>query len=568
MLSLVFLFFTIWCSTSECVLNLEPSPCPAWLYRPSPQGECICGSDLQGAVTCNTGNYHSINVVKNFCILLRENINSTVILIGTCPYGNGGLLSDYNKWICGAFHRRGQLCGACVENYTLSVYSYYFGCVECEDYKYGWLKFITVAFLPLTLFYILVIIFQISVTLSSLNGVVLVSQIAATPSIIHEMNSHNHDSPFVNTVIAVYAIWNLDFFRSFYKPICLYPDLKYQHALLLDYAVAVYPLLLIFITFICVKLHDNLAIVVWVWRPFHKCLVQFRKQWNIRSYLVNALATFIVLSYVKILNVSFQFLTSSHVYDIKGQQVNKGYWYYDGRVDMTSTEYMPYLVLALSMLMIFNVFPLVLLTLYPFKFFQVFLDCCPCLKCKLALRLFMDTFHGCYKDSEHDYRHFAALYLAVRFFNLLLILILRSFNAYIIAATLLFVIVLTLVAKFQPYKQRRNNSVDIVMFFTLITGSVAAALRRTVGLQYPKWVFGIIITGIALIPPGYLLCLVIAHIKPKASQYFNTSKIFLLERMSRAEDDRGAEDPALLNQKVTDYNAIPKFTEINVVYSQ
>ena len=207
---------------------------------------------------------------------------------------------------------------------------------------------------------------------------------------------------------------------------------------------------------------------MWVWRPFHKCLVRFRKQWNIRSYFVNALATFIVLSYVKILNVSFQFLTSSHVHDIKGQQLNKGYWYYNGRVDMTSTEYMPYLVLALSMLMIFNVFPLVLLTLYPFKFFQVFLDCCPCLKCKLAVRLFMDTFHGCYKDSEHDYRHFAALYLAVRFFNLLQTLILRNINAYFIAATLLFVIVLTLVAKFQPYKRRRNNSVDIVMFFMLI----------------------------------------------------------------------------------------------------
>ena len=156
----------------------------------------------------------------------------------------------------------------------------------------------------------------------------------------------------------------------------------------------------------------------------------------------------------------------------------------------------------------------------------------------------------------------------MRFFNLLLILILRKFNAYIIAATLLYVVVLTLVAKFQPYKRRRDNAVDIVMFFTLITGSVATALRRTVGLQYPKWVFSVVIAGIGLIPPGYLLCLVIAYIKPKASQCFNTSKIFLLERMCQAEDDRGAEDPALLNQKVTNYNAIPKFTEINVVCSQ
>ena len=72
-----------------------------------------------------------------------------------------------------------------------------------------------------------------------------------------------------------------------------------HQVLLLDYSVAVYPLLLIFITFILVKLHDKFAFVVYLWRPFHKCLVVFRKQWNIRSSLSNALATFIILSYIK-----------------------------------------------------------------------------------------------------------------------------------------------------------------------------------------------------------------------------------------------------------------------------
>ena len=116
-------------------------------------------------------------------------------------------------------------------------------------------------------------------------------------------------------------------------------------------------MLLVFIMFICVKFYDNFSIVVWLWRLFHKCLVRFRRQWNIRSYLVNALATFIVLSYVKILNVSFQFLISSLLYDINGHLVSKSYWYYDGRVDMTSGEYLPYLVFALSMLFSFNIFP-------------------------------------------------------------------------------------------------------------------------------------------------------------------------------------------------------------------
>ena len=166
---------------------------------------------------------------------------------------------------------------------SLSIPIIYIGCVRCEDYEYGWLKFVAAAFVPLTAFYILVIIFRISVTLSSLNGFVLVSQIMVTPPIIRKIYSYNQVNSYfyvsnltrlcIDTGIAIYAIWSLDFFRSFYKPICVSPDLKYQHVLLLDYAVAVYPLFLIFITFICVKLHDNFSIVVWFWRPFHKIML-------------------------------------------------------------------------------------------------------------------------------------------------------------------------------------------------------------------------------------------------------------------------------------------------------
>ena len=114
---------------------------------------------------------------------------------------------------------RDQLCGACEENYTLPVYSYYIGCVKCEGYEYGWLKFVAAAFVPLTAFYILVIVFL------TLNGLVLVSQIRGAPSIICEIFSYNqangdyYVSSFsqlgINTGIAIYAIWNLDFFVVF-----------------------------------------------------------------------------------------------------------------------------------------------------------------------------------------------------------------------------------------------------------------------------------------------------------------------------------------------------------------
>ena len=280
------------------------------------------------------------------------------------------------------FNRKGQLCGECVENYTLPAYSYFLGCVKCENYNNGWIKFIAAAFLPLTFFYNVVILFRISATSSTLNAFVMVTQVSASPPVIRHIYSNNlvtnthhvdHSTQLiVQFLIVIFTIWNLDFFRSWHGYNCIYPDLNYQQVLLLEYAIGIYPLFLILLTFFLVKLHDNFAIVVWFWRPFHRCLVSFRRQWNTQSYLVHALATFIVLSYVKILNTSYEFLIPSQLYDAEGNRIHKAYWYYDGRVDMTSKSYLPYLVLALFMLLFFNVFPLALLALYPFKDFLSF----------------------------------------------------------------------------------------------------------------------------------------------------------------------------------------------------
>ena len=102
-------------------------------------------------------------------------------------------------------------------------------------------KFIAAAFLPLTFFYITVIMLRISVTSSKLNAFVMISQIIANPAMIRRFYSSNLvTDPYyvsyvaqfsVDFIIAIFAIWNLDFFRSLYGPICLHPDLKYQQVL-------------------------------------------------------------------------------------------------------------------------------------------------------------------------------------------------------------------------------------------------------------------------------------------------------------------------------------------------
>ena len=534
----------------RCVDSKGKESCPIWTY-PNTSGshyKCICGASIERIVDCY-GNSETLVVVikENFCIFFSEMWNST--LIGSCPYGSKRILPrdvstlKRDGWTCSTrLHRKGQLCGECEDNYSLPVYSYSLGCVKCDpkDFKYGWIKFIAAAFLPLTIFYILIIMFRISVHSSSLNGFILVSQFIAIPPMIRYIYDGNQINPYfyvsystqflVDLFIAVYAVWNLDFFRSFYKPICLHPNLTYPQVAILDYTVAVYPLLLIFITFILVKLHDNFMFVVKIWRPFNRCFARFRKQWNVHSSLVNALATFITLSYIKILNVSFELLLPSHIYNEEGQNMNVVLLYYNGTVDVTSREYIPNLMLALIMLLTFNILPLVLLTVYPFKCFQILISKCFSLRCKLTLQIFMDAFHGCYEHTPHDYRHFASFYLALRFLNLLMYSLSYEI-VYFPCASLLLVFTLALIAKFRPYKEKKSNTVDMVMIVALISAYTSMLLYHSgICPWYPKWVNGVMVGISVVIPPSILI---LVQISPKARHCFTTSKNYVAESINK-----------------------------------
>ena len=118
-------------------------------------------------------------------------------------------------------------------------------------------------------------------------------------------------------------------------------------------------------------------------------------QWNIHNSLVDAFATFLLLSYVKFLSVSFDILTPTTLWDKWGRHVGT-VLYYDGSVNYFGTDHLPYAVLAMTVLLVFTVLPILLLCLYPCRCFQKFLNSCH-LRSQ-ALHTFMDAFQGCYKD--------------------------------------------------------------------------------------------------------------------------------------------------------------------------
>ena len=387
--------------------------CPIWTTPKVINGTigCECGNTLNSVVVCETNNF-AVHILLYYCMSYSDELNTTVV--GRCLYRlhNKPTLQYKNYWpftrlthrsdtaLCqfhvyhydgGYQYQIGRMCTECVDGYAYPVYSYSLACVECKDYEYNWLKYIAVAFLPLTVFYIIVILFRISVTSGAMNGYVLMCQLITSPMNVRLLITFPNQQFYFSFL----GIRNLDFFHGFYTPFCLHPKLTTLQTLMLDYVIAVYPLILIIVTYICVKLHNRYSLVVWLWSPFYKCFALIRNKWDINRSLVDAFATFILLSYLKILEVSYYILAPNTLYDIKGVPIPKKYLYYDGTYEYFGKDHIPYALLALFMVFVFNIFPLVLLCLYPCRCFQRCLNYCT-LRC-LTLHIFMDTFNGCYK---------------------------------------------------------------------------------------------------------------------------------------------------------------------------
>ena len=473
--------------------------CPPWFEQSN--GTCKCGEEIHGIVKCNATLQES-SVLDCYCMTYNE---STGTVVGACFYNciweilEDGLyrslpktMKELNDVMCGHFNRSGQLCGECKRSYHPLVYSYDLVCTVCSGDQYNWIKYVAIAFVPLTVFLVLVLCCRISATSPKLYGFVMFSQTLAFPVNVRVLLIALSKRPFssalaVRILSTIYGFWNLDFFRTLIPhKICLKVDTI--QALALDYSIALYPLALIIVTYVLIELNDhNFKVIVWIWRPFHRCFARFRQQWDIRTSIIDAFATFILLSNVKFLSVSLDLLTPTHVHSTNGNVVGI-YLYYDASIEYFGTKkHLPYAILALFVVAVFILFPLLLLLLYPMRWFQRCLGCC---RMRWhALNIFIDAFQGCYKDGTNgtrDCRYFAALYFAVRVLLCILFAVTRSIAFYAVALLVLIGLAMLLVVV-QPYKTEfaAYNVVDTIFvlvlamwFGTVVFFSIAVVKAR------------------------------------------------------------------------------------------
>ena len=140
-------------------------------------------------------------------------------------------------------------------------------------------------------------------------------------------------------------------------------------------------------------------------------------RWDPKGSVINAFATFLLLSYSKLLTVSYSLLDASTLYNNRGERVGPAVLlYFDASIEYFSRQHLPFAVLAICVLLVFVVFPMLLLLLYPMRSFQRCLGYCTRIRWQF-LHTFADAFQGCYKNGTNgtrDYRYFAGLYLVFR----------------------------------------------------------------------------------------------------------------------------------------------------------
>ena len=480
---------------------LSQRKCPLWFQYNKTLHSCQCPRQLQGALHERLLTCKGKDVIEIFRSYIATYDENKKIITVSPNYCNKTLITEFpadeyvslpsnlklsrlNEYMCGPLNRKGYLCKDCVNGYGLAVNTLMtclnkcYNCTAKTLVKQIILYVIIEFVLPL-LFYIFILIFQISFTSAPMTCFILYSQLVVfvfyylrderLPLLVMytELGELRLISKFI---FALYGIFNLDFFCHALPPLCISTHLKPIHRNLLGYISALYPLVLIFLTWLCIKLHDNnFKPFVVLWRPFHRCFFQLRKGWNTRNDLIDVFASYFLLSYCKIM---YQFIIMVSTHRIFHYSPTEGYLSVayvlatDNTVPISS---LPFIVTATFMAIIsviFSLLPLLLLIYYPRKWFKNLIS-----KCKLdglALALFMEKYHSCYQDGldgGKDMRSFAGLYFLLRMLEgggVSIICPNLGFEWWFARGTLLSITAVA-IALCRPYKKSYVNVVDTLL---------------------------------------------------------------------------------------------------------
>ena len=293
-------------------------------------GTCKCGDIPHSILRCDDNWPGTVSVLDCYCLTYNKEKDTNEI--GQCIFNcaSDTLYQEVpmnvsqlklNYFMCEE-NREGTLCGKCKDTFYPIAYSFDMKCTKCGNRGINILKYIVVCFLPLTIFCFIVLFFKINGNSPHLHSFIMFCQAISLPIIARVFRLYlpiftkKIGSPFaLESLFALYGIFNLDFFRSFDLGICL--GTATLPTLSLDIVVGIYPLLLMILSYVMIHLYDrNFLPLIILWRPFKTAFGLFHRNWDIKTSVIDSYATFFLLSNVKLLSACFDLLVPTYVYQL------------------------------------------------------------------------------------------------------------------------------------------------------------------------------------------------------------------------------------------------------------
>ncbi len=456
-------------------LVLSSQPCPTWFILDSNQ--CVCGITFPANILECSPLLNTTTIQTGYCLTLDDATNEEVF--GECPYNSisqfltfSALPSDVlqlDEVMCGPLNRTGTMCSECQPGLGQALFSKFRECKKCLNSWLGWTVMLLRFVLLSTFFCVIIIIIQINIGSPALNLFVLAAQIidnllTNNPFIIdgHLLSRGYTIQKFVADI---YGLFSLDFFNFAIPSFCIQnlekETVNMLSQVVFNYIVALYPMIFTVLVYICITLHDNgYRVVVICWRPFRKCLMKCRRRWNLKGSVINAFATFLILSYNRVCATSLHLMQPVKVWDKYGNWSWR--MYFNPQVSVDSPEYIVSASVASTIIMVVVFMPALLILVHQNKAFKK----CTCCRIKSVLfhemaKLLQSGFKDGSTQGTRDYRWFAGFYLLLR----VPLVFLLSQEHHLVWYATIFSVLSLLVATLRPYKVNRYNVVDSMMWW-------------------------------------------------------------------------------------------------------
>ena len=533
------------------VMNVEMKECPpGFVTQEGSSGKIKCGC------SASTTNKQYIGITKcsadkkkafiNNGYWIGYNVTETEdqLMTGYCPHGfcqyNNKTKSKYkiplssqlDNFTCGQ-HRTGKLCGNCLPNHSVFFHSTNYKCIPNDNTcKISPLLYLASELLPVTILFLVIILFDIQFTSGALNSLLLFVQIM--DSMLIDVNGiiepQEEIALFRKVLLSIYAIFNLHFFEADKLSFCLWRTATTLDVVAFKYVTITYSLLLVIAT---------VALMSFL----NPCMI---RKHSAKQSIIHGLVAFLVVCYARITRVSLLILTPGFLYwmgPANNHPVSKVV-YLNGEIPFMGKHHFKYSFPALIFTAVFTVAPPLLLIVYPlcyrvFALLKIEEASCTHLLCKIIplekLKPFYDSFQGCFKDR---YRFFAGFYFLYR----LLILLCHVFSTdsltkfyTILEVQLICMLVLHAVVK--PYKLQQHNILDVLLLGLLAVINMLTMYNYQISFrdhkrnQYLINIVSALQTSLSYLP---LLCLIVYLLR-----YF-IKKIRMCVKSKSA--DRGMEE--------------------------